>query len=199
MQCSIGVNGVPAHKRTTVSRQDQMLNDYHWKELKKKSVLSKFPPVLWVVISCSAGHLSTHCIYSKAQCHTPLWKRAQGASNCQQKKHPKKPPTFYHQRPYSCTLYPASVLHIGPPVLGLWAPPSLGDLARSGTRRMLSVNLIQNKWKESKHGAVAFVRLNAVTVLVKKKKKKRSIIIAKKPSEFILFMSRCPHQAKLMH
>lgn len=32
--------------------------------------------VSFSVISFTVGHCSTHCIYSKAQCHTPLWKRA---------------------------------------------------------------------------------------------------------------------------
>lgn len=46
-------------------------------ELKKKScVKANSLLVSFCVISCTVGHCSTHCIYSKAQCHTPLWKRA---------------------------------------------------------------------------------------------------------------------------
>lgn len=44
--------------------------------VKKACVKANSLLVSFCVISCTVGHSSTHCIYSKAQCHTPLWKRA---------------------------------------------------------------------------------------------------------------------------
>lgn len=44
--------------------------------VKKACVKANSLLVSFCVISSSVGHCSTHCIYSKAQCHTPLWKRA---------------------------------------------------------------------------------------------------------------------------
>lgn len=44
--------------------------------VKKACVIADSLLVSFCVISSSVGHCSTHCIYSKAQCHTPLWKRA---------------------------------------------------------------------------------------------------------------------------
>lgn len=45
---------------------------------KKKEACVKANSLLvsFCLISCTVGHCSIHCIYSKAQCHTPLWKRA---------------------------------------------------------------------------------------------------------------------------
>lgn len=44
--------------------------------VKKACVKANSLLVSFCVISCTVGHCCTHCIYSKAQCHTPLWKRA---------------------------------------------------------------------------------------------------------------------------
>lgn len=44
--------------------------------VKKACVKANSLLVSFCVISCTVGHCSTHCIYSQAQCHTPLWKRA---------------------------------------------------------------------------------------------------------------------------
>lgn len=59
-------------KRWRKSGSDQ---EEHGKELKKNCNADSLL-VFFCVISSTVGHWSTHCIYSKAQCHTPLWKRA---------------------------------------------------------------------------------------------------------------------------
>lgn len=44
--------------------------------VKKACVKTNSLLVSFCVISCTVGYCCTHCIYSKSQCHTPLWKSA---------------------------------------------------------------------------------------------------------------------------
>lgn len=73
----------------------------HRKELKKLKANSLL--VSFCVISSSVGHCSTHCIYSKAQCHTPLWKRALRTILC-----PPNPPALCPYHPPPLVLPPSS-------------------------------------------------------------------------------------------
>lgn len=69
--------------------------------VKKACVKANSLLVSFCVISSSVGHCSTHCIYSKAQCHTPLWKRALRTIS---------PPPPLPARSAPSTLHPSSPL-----------------------------------------------------------------------------------------
>lgn len=100
--------------------------------VKKACVKANSLLVSFCVISSSVGHCSTHCIYSKAQCHTPLWKRAlrtilfppQPSRAMPLPPSTPRPPSIQHQ----------CLLALSDPSLGFQAPRCLLSWRPEGER-----------------------------------------------------------------